>query len=205
MRFCFQYSGLSTGNKEKKLLLWLEFVNVMMKSKLLFLGLICLFLACNGEDSKTGTESPKTVFRYNQINSVTSLDPAFAKSQNNIWAVDHLYNGLVQLDEQLNIRPAIAASWKISEDGLTYIFRLRDDVFFHDNKVFENGKGRKVTAEDVVYSFERIISDEVASPGSWIFKGNVAEKEPFKALDTHTFQLRLQKAFRHVLGILTMQ
>lgn len=176
-----------------------------MKSKLLFLALICLVLACNGEESKPGTESPKTVFRYNQINSVTSLDPAFAKSQNNIWAVDHLYNGLVQLDEQLNIRPAIAASWKISEDGLTYIFELRDDVFFHDNKVFENGKGRKVTAEDVVYSFERIISDEVASPGSWIFKGNVAEQEPFKALDAHTFQLRLQKAFRPVLGILTMQ
>lgn len=175
----------------------------MQKLALLF-SILFLTVAC-GDDSPSSETTPKSVFRYNQINSITSLDPAFAKSQNNIWAVDHLYNGLVQLDDQLNIQPAIAKSWIIAEDGLTYTFTLRDDVFFHDDAAFADGKGRKVVAEDVAYSFNRIISDAVASPGSWIFKGNVAEAAPFKAVDDQTFELKLNKPFRPILGILTMQ
>lgn len=161
-------------------------------------------MAC-GADKKENDTAPKQVFHYNQINSITSLDPAFAKSQNNIWAVDHLYNGLVQLDDQLNVKASIAKSWEISEDGKTYTFHLRDDVFFHDNEAFESGKGRKVVAEDFVYSFNRIIDDKTASPGSWIFKGRVAEQAPFVAQDAATFVLKLKEAFRPMLGILTMQ
>lgn len=167
---------------------------------LLFIGLI----ACG--DSKKGENSGKDqIFHYNQINSISSLDPAFAKSQNNIWAVDHLYNGLVQLDDQLNVKPAIARNWDISADGKSYTFHLRDDVFFHDDAAFPSGKGRNVVAEDFVYSFNRIIDDKIASPGSWIFKGRVAEDRPFVALDDSTFVVNLQTAFRPMLGILTMQ
>ena len=133
------------------------------------------------------------------------MDPAFAKSQNNIWVVDHLYNGLVQLDDQLNVKPAIAESWEISDNGKTYTFKLRDDVFFHDDNVFDKGKGRKVVAADFVYSFNRIIDDKTASPGSWIFKGRVEEDNPFEAIDEVTFMVKLSKAFRPMLGILTMQ
>ncbi len=163
------------------------------------LGLI--FSACGNKPKR----NPGQVFHYNQINSITSLDPAFAKSQNNIWAVDHLYNGLVQLDDALNVKPAIAKRWSISDDGKTYSFILRDDVFFHDDPVFESGKGRKVVADDFVYSFNRIIDDKTASPGSWIFKGRVAEVEPFQALNDSTFIMNLKSAFRPMPGILTMQ
>jgi peptide/nickel transport system substrate-binding protein len=175
-----------------------------MTKKILLLALIINFIGC-GDNEENSDDLKRTVFRYNQINSITSLDPAFAKSQNNIWAIDHLYNGLVQLDEQLNIRPAIAESWDISEDGKSYQFKLRDDVYFHDNDAFVDSKGRKVTAQDFVYSFNRIISDEVASPGSWIFKGRVVEDQPFIAIDDFTFELRLITPFRPILGILTMQ
>ncbi|MFT5169237.1 MAG: oligopeptide transport system substrate-binding protein [Saprospiraceae bacterium] len=175
-----------------------------MTQRILFFFLLSLFLACGDKEEKANT-SERTVFRYNQINSITSLDPAFAKSQNNIWAIDHLYNGLVQLDEQLNIKPAIAESWEISADGKVYRFKLREDVYFHDNGAFEEGRGRKVSAKDFVYSFNRIISDEVASPGSWIFKGRVAEIQPFVEIDKNTFELRLITPFRPILGILTMQ
>ena len=161
-------------------------------------------MACGGTEKKNSDKAAQ-VFHYNQINSITSLDPAFAKSQNNIWAVDHLFNGLVQLDDQLNVRPAIAKSWEISEDGKTYTFKLRDDVFFHDDEAFVGGKGRKVIAKDFVYSFNRIIEDKTASPGSWIFKGRVVDDEPFSAPDESTFVLKLSQAFRPMLGILTMQ
>jgi len=174
----------------------------MIRISLLLFSLLLCF-SCGSDEIES--KEAKSIFKYNQINSITSLDPAFAKSQNNIWAIDHLYNGLVQLDEQLNIKPAIAKSWTISDDGKTYSFTLRDDVFFHDDEVFAGGKGRRVVAADFVYSFNRIISDAVASPGSWIFSGKLAEEGAFKAIDESTFELNLKTPFRPILGILTMQ
>ncbi|MDG1436035.1 MAG: ABC transporter substrate-binding protein [Saprospiraceae bacterium] len=176
----------------------------MIKSVLLFFFSV-LFFACGGNGENNSSNIERKVFHYIQHRSVTSLDPAFAKSQANIWAIDHLYNGLVQLDDGLNIQPSIAKSWTISEDGLTYTFNLRDDVFFHDDVAFPNKKGRKVVAEDFVYSFERVLKGSINSPGGWIFKGRVAEKNPFQAIDNQTFMLRLMKPFRPMLGILTMQ
>jgi len=159
-----------------------------------------IFFAC----SSTETTSTKKFFRYNQASGISSLDPAFAKDQATIWATTQLFDGLVQVDESLQVQPAIAKSWSISEDGLTYTFQLREDVWFHDDALFKEGKGRTVIAQDVVYSFGRIIDDKVASPGRWIFTDRLDETTPFKAIDQHTFQLKLRKAFRPILGILTM-
>lgn len=147
----------------------------------------------------------RTVFRYNQHNPITSLDPAFARSQNNIWAVDCLFNGLVQLDDSLRVQPCIAKSWTVSSDGLEYRFLLRSDVFFHDSEVFPAGKGRVVVAADIVYSFSRLVDDSWPKPGSWIFKGRVADSLPFVAQNDSVFVLRLKGPFPPMLQILTMQ
>jgi len=175
-----------------------------MKLKFL-LPLMLLIAACGGDSASDNNSGDKQIFIYNQPNAVTSLDPAFARSQTNIWAVDHLYNGLVQLDENLNVKPSIAKSWNISDDGLTYTFNLRDDVYFHDNECFNDKKGRKVTAADVVYSFARILDKNVGSPGAWIFKDRVADNTPFTAVDEATFQVKLKRLFRPMLGIFSMQ
>lgn len=167
-----------------------------------FFALTLLLFSCgNGESS---SDSNKKIFKYNQPNTITSLDPAFAKSQNNIWAIHHLYNGLVELDEGLNVKPSIAKSWETSEDGTTITFQLRDDVFFHDHSGFPEGKGRKVTAQDFVYSFNRILDEKTGSPGAWIFDA-VASEEPFSATDDATFVLKLKQPFRPIMGILSMQ
>lgn len=157
--------------------------------------------SCNNNSSK----GDKKFFRYNQSSGIASLDPAFAKDQATIWSCNQLYNSLVQLDDNLNIQPAIAKSWEVSEDGKTYTFHLRTDVLFHNNDCFKNGQGRSATAADVVYSFNRIIDKKVASPGAWIFNNSVEATEPFKALNDSTFQLKLLKPFRPMLGILSMQ
>ena len=160
-------------------------------------------LSCNSGQQKV---DPKLkFFRYNQSSGIASLDPAFSKDQSANWACNQLYNSLVQLDSQLNIKPSIAKSWEISNDGLTYIFHLRTDVRFHDNPCFENNKGRLLTAADVVFSFKRIIDPKTASPGSWIFNKNVDVETPFTAQDDSTFQLRLLKPFIPMMGILSMQ
>ena len=102
-----------------------------------YLTLICsivILYSCGG-NKKSKTD--KTVFRYNEAAGITSLDPAFARDQANIWAVNQIYNGLVQMDDNLNIKPCIARKWEISEDGLIYTFHLRNDVFFHDHNFFK--------------------------------------------------------------------
>ena len=127
--------------------------------------LVFIISGCTNTKKSSGN---LTVFRYNESAGVTSLDPAFAKDQANIWVCNQLYNGLVQLDDKLNVKPCIAKSWEISDDGLNYTFHLRNDVYFYDNKVFADGKGRKVVASDFVYSLNRLIDPKVASPGGWV-------------------------------------
>lgn len=146
-----------------------------------------------------------TTFRYNLAAGLTSLDPAFAKNQANTWATNHLYNGLVQLDSSLQVKPAIAKTWEILPGGTSYIFHLRQDVWFHADPCFTNDKQRKVNAHDVVYSLQRIIDPIVASPGAWIFNGKVDSVQPFEVLDDSTVAVHLLRPFRPLLGILTMQ
>jgi peptide/nickel transport system substrate-binding protein len=170
---------------------------------IIIISLALLFISCSRQsDSETG----KTVFRYNEAANITSLDPAFARDQANIWATHQIYNGLVQLGPHLEILPCIAKSWEISADGREYIFHLRNDVYFHDNQAFPGGKGRRLIATDVKYSFNRIMDPRLASPGAWIF--NYVERNgketSFNDLNDSTFIIHLQKPFPHILGILTM-
>jgi oligopeptide transport system substrate-binding protein len=173
-----------------------------MRHLFLLFTFVFLFTHCKNEDA---TKSNKKVFHYNQQNPITSLDPAFAKNQAIMWAVDHMYNGLVYLDDSLNIIPCLAKRFEISKDGLDYTFYLHNNVFFHDNACFNGGKGRKMVASDVVYSFNRLIDTTVNSSGSWIFKDRIRLENPFEAKDDTTFILHLAKPFRPMLNILTMQ
>lgn len=146
----------------------------------------------------------KTVFHVNMAEGLETTDPAFAKNQNIIWIVHQIYNTLVQTDSDLHIVPSLAKSWDISEDGLVYTFHLRNDVYFQDNPEFPGGKGRKMTAADVVYSFRRVMDPATASSGAWIFNDKVNADTGFVALNDSTFQLKLIKPFHPILGILTM-
>lgn len=172
--------------------------------KILVIIVLLLISSC----SRKGYENKdKTVFRYNESAGITSLDPAFARNQANIWAVNQLFNSIVQLDSNLQIKPCIAKSWKISDDGKSYTFLLRNDVYFHDHPVFLNGKGRKVVAGDVIYSFMRIADPRLASPGAWIM-GPVAirdGKPDIQAPNDSTLVIELNRPFPPFLGMLSMQ
>ncbi len=145
------------------------------------------------------------VFHYNESTGIASIDPAFAKNQSIMWAIHQLYNTLVEVDSQLNIVPSLAKSWEISDDKTTYTFHLRDDVFFHDDPCFPSGRGRRMVAGDVEYSFKRLLDPATASPGSWIFNEKLDSAGGFKAIDDSTFQVKLARPYQPVLGILSMQ
>ncbi|MCB2194955.1 MAG: ABC transporter substrate-binding protein [Bacteroidetes bacterium] len=171
----------------------------MQRIYLIIFSLLIFLSSC--QESKD--HSDKTVFRYNESKGIATLDPAFAKSQVLIWPANQLYNGLVQMDNHLNIKPCIAKNWKISENGTLYTFTVRDDVCFHDHKIFPNGKGRTVTAHDFEFSLNRIIDPKTASPGAWIF--NNVEENGIKAINDSTLQIQLKNPFPAFLGLLSMQ
>jgi len=166
-----------------------------------YCSLISILLSCGN----TSREDNRTVFYLNLDQNLTSLDPAFARNQNAIWMINQVFNGLVQVDSQLNILPCIAKSWEMSDDHLEYTFHLRTDVFFHDHQLFPKGKGRRVTASDFVYSFYRLIDPEVASSGGWIFSDKVKDINNFIALNDSTFQIKLIKPFPAFMNLLSTQ
>jgi oligopeptide transport system substrate-binding protein len=145
------------------------------------------------------------VFSYNETAGITSLDPAAASNFENIWGVNQLFNGLVQMDDDLTVTPAIAKRFSVSIDGLVYTFNLRSDVFFHDNPCFNDGKGRKVVAEDVVYSFNRLYDSKVSSAMSLLTNINQANNGGVSALNDSTVLIYLKKPFGAFLSMLTMK
>ncbi|MCT4582788.1 MAG: ABC transporter substrate-binding protein [Flavobacteriales bacterium] len=91
----------------------------------------------------------------------TSLFPAEVIDATSTKIVSQIHNGLVRFDgNDLSVLPAIAKDWNISDSQLEYTFYLRQNVFFHDDPCFNEGKGRKVSAQDVKYSFELLSQPE---------------------------------------------
>lgn len=160
-----------------------------------FFLFIFFLLSCG----KTLQDKELSIFRYNQASGIKTLDPAFTKEQASVWACNQLFNGLVQLNKNLEVSPSIAKSWKISADGLTYTFHLRNDVFFHNHELFKGN--RRVVADDFSYSFDRLKSKELAAPGAWVLSNVVS----YIAHDDSTFEINLGNTFPPFLGLLSMK
>ena len=166
--------------------------------RLSILSLFISNIACS-----TGPKADRShlVFRYNEDGNITSLDPAFSRNLENIWATTHLFNGLVQLNDSLEVIPDVAEQWNVSADGLVYDFKIREDVYFHKHPAFGNKKTRRVTASDFVYSLKRLLDPQLASPGAWVLQ-NVKN---IKAKNDRQLTITLKKAFPAFLGLLSMR
>jgi ABC-type transport system substrate-binding protein len=165
---------------------------------ILSITLSILLSSCTNEEN---SGKDHLVFRYNEHSNIASLDPAFARNPQVIWPTNQLYNGLVQLDDELNIAADIAKTWDVNDSTLTYTFHLRDDVTFHRNVLFGADSTRAVVASDFVYSFDRLTSETIASPGSWVMQ-NVHH---YQAENDSTFVIQLKQPFPAFLGLLSMR
>lgn len=160
---------------------------------------------------------------------IRGFDPAMAGDVASAMAISMVYEGLLQyayLARPYEVEPCLAASMpEVSEDGLVYTFRLREGIHFQDDPCFREsgGKGRELVAEDFVYSIKRIADLKNLSTGYWAFNNRVegldefraesAEEHPtdydlsvegLKALDRHTFRIRLTEPYPQLLCILAM-
>jgi len=168
---------------------------------LLIIGVIISAVSLSCKENADIADKDHLVFRYNEHSNIASLDPAFARNPQVIWPTNQLFNGLVQLDDQLNITPDIATYWDVNDSTLTYTFHLRDDVTYHKNALFGADSTRTVVASDFVYSFDRLTSETVASPGSWVMQ-NVHH---YQAENDSTFVIQLKQPFPAFLGLLSMR
>lgn len=119
----------------------------------------------------------------------TQIDPAVGVDNSSSKAITNLYDTLVYPTYQGGVIPHLAKSWEISEDGTTYIFRLNKRVKFHD--------GSELDAEDIKFSFKRLIT--IGQGYAYIFKGRVKE---VNVLDNYTVQFKLKEPFGPFLSTL---
>ena len=128
--------------------------------------------------------SADSVLRIGNSNEVQYLDAAKSQSGTDIIYSELMYNRLLQYDAtMMNPKPDVASRWTVSDDGLTYVFTLREDVTFH------NGKG--VTAKDVVYSWDRC-QFEIIDRGRC--RGELNDVVSYEATGDYEFTVVLDKA-----------
>jgi len=144
------------------------------------------------------------------LGDATSLNPVIATDGQSYIAEWPIYDSLVELDEKLGVKPLLAESWEVSRDGLTYTFKLKKGVKWHDGKAF--------TARDVAFTFYSVLDPKVTTPHRGYFdalvgfpeltnKDNPKKPEelaqkPIEVLDDYTIRFRLRYPYGAFLAVL---
>ena len=177
----------------------------------LFIRLSCfllLFLFFNSCNKKTddhivqlnGGIKGGGTFISNETENIRSLDPTGINDVVSHHVAHQIYDLLIDLDTNLKLRPALATSWEISEDGLLYTFHLRKGVKFHDNPCFPGGKGREMSAADVKYSFTRVLDPRTGTLGFDFYKNYVEGAKEFHAEITKAMTDNREPSVKEVKG-----
>lgn len=178
--------------------------------------LFCL-VSCVGD--KPTWEQTKNTFRYNEGEGLASLDPALAGTRAAGWVTGQIFNGLVELDSQQRIVPSLAQSWSVDESGYEWTFVLRTDVWFHRDPCFGERQTRRLVADDVRYSIERICDARTKSTGLWAFRTRIDGAQEFflaskkgqggsirglNVVNDSVIRIRLTAPFAPFLAVMTM-
>ncbi len=133
-----------------------------------------MLAGCSTPGSKSGGDggnSDEKVFRYSTSTEPTTLDPTKSNSIPDNEVQHALTESLVR-NTGGEVYPGVAESWEVSEDGLTYTFHLNPDAKWSD--------GEQITAQDFVYSWQRLMNPDTAAPyafiGEYIKNGLAVEK-----------------------------
>lgn len=176
----------------------------MKLKKSALLGLIALssiaLAACGGNSKNAdgGSGSEEKVFRYIERQEMPSADPSLATDEVSFVALNNVYEGIYRLDKDNKPQPAGAAEKaEVSEDGLTYKVKLREDAMWTDDK--------PVTAADFVYGWQRTVDPATGSEYAYMFnsvknaekisKGEMKKEElGIKAVGDYELEITLEKA-----------
>jgi oligopeptide transport system substrate-binding protein len=158
---------------------------------------------------------------------IKGMDPIYANDMYSSNETARVYESLLEyhyLKRPYQLTPNLAESMpEVSQDGLTYTFKVKKGVMFHDDKAFPGGKGRELVAQDFVYSIKRLADPKLQGLGWWVIDGKLkglnewreqnskaetvdyeSQVDGIKALDSHTVQFTLTKPFPQFLYALAM-
>ncbi|WBU54468.1 ABC transporter substrate-binding protein [Paracoccus sp. SCSIO 75233] len=123
---------------------------------------LTLALPASAQDGMDPNATPGGNIIITYKDDVATLDPAIGYDWQNWSMIKSIFDGLMDyVPGTTDLRPGLAETYEMSEDGLTYTFTLREGVTFHN--------GREMTAEDVKYSLDRVTNPETQSPGAGFF------------------------------------
>jgi peptide/nickel transport system substrate-binding protein len=195
-----------------------------MLRKFLFLFMVsALFLGCKEDNDQSGDDVIVAKggvryggdFRFMSSEKVTSLFPL---SVTDVYAnriASQAFEGLLMIDSKsTEVVPSIAKSYEVDEASKVFTFKLREDVYFHDDACFEGGNGRQVKASDFKFSLEFACSKNDLNELSWLLKdkvkgakayynGKADAVEGIKVLDEYTLQIELVTPFSGFQKVLT--
>ena len=163
----------------------------MKKFITLFL-VLCLIVSLVGCGSGTG-DLQKDIVRMNIYSEPDSLHPYKSAASDTESIIMNIFDGLIAFDENGKLMPSLAESWQVSDDGLQYTFKLRDDVTFHN--------GDKFTSKDVVFSLKALSGLSGDKPYSDKFATLIVD---VIATDEYNVEVRLNKRFANFLSLCTI-
>ncbi|MCM2322568.1 MAG: ABC transporter substrate-binding protein [Oligoflexia bacterium] len=137
-----------------------------------------LMLSAGGCTPRKKTDTANTLNTY-QPSRIKGLDPIYADDIYSGTEVKRAYEGLLQyhyLKRPYELAPNLAEAMpEVSADGRSYTFKLKKGVLFQDDPCFKEtgGQGRELTADDVVYSFLRLVDPRLVSTGWWVLDGKI--------------------------------
>jgi peptide/nickel transport system substrate-binding protein len=126
---------------------------------------------------------PGGIVKQAWLSSPRTLDPALAIQGDEYMIMHNIFDNLVRIDEKLQPQPQLATRWTADDQGKTWTFYLRPGVKFHH--------GKPLTAQDVVFTVERILDPKTASPGRSVL-GTI---EKMEAVDAGTVRFRLSAPY----------
>lgn len=138
-----------------------------------------------------------SIFKYDIIGNPRTLDPQTVRDSSGLELIANIYDGLLRLDDKGNVECAVAESYSVSDDGLRYTFKLRDDVFWYDGDEYET----QCTANDFVFAFQRLFKPTTKSQSASDFysirnsqginKGVLTDMSQLGVKATNDFELEI--------------
>ncbi len=162
------------------------------KMRIVALGLILAmtamsFTSCGGGGNDGGSSEGRTDLNFAVSAEPNSLDPMAIAMMSTFTITYAIYDNLFEKNADGGYDPSICEDYDVTDDGLVYTFKIRDDVKFHD--------GTQMTAEDVAFSINRTIEKGWAAD-------MVAAIESVEATDDYTVVLTLSRPFGGMIGSL---
>ena len=175
-----------------------------------------LITNCSTNKNSNPADNKKSggILNLSLFNPVETFDPNKIIYDSDWLASMQLYEGLVGYKGSYDdLEPLIAESWEIKDSGSVYVFHIRDNVYFHDSPCFPNLQGRKVTANDILFTFKRIADNKNPNVNFSLFadkivgikdyqEGKAKSIEGIKIIDPETVEFRLTNPFVTFLEIL---